>query len=240
MYVRFICSLCICLGVVSMTHHGNAQSGDMFSREREEMVQSQIIRRGVTDTAVLRALRAVPRHRFVPADEVKFAYEDYPLPIGFNQTISQPYIVALMTALLHVQKGDRVCEVGTGSGYQAAVLAEMGCTVSTIEIIPELAYRAERLLKQLGYTNVQVKAGDGYQGWKEQAPFDAIIITAAAEHIPSPLVEQLKEGGRMILPVDVLGGYQMLKVIRKKNDSSIHEEDVIPVRFVPLVRDAHP
>ena len=237
--MRVLCrviSSTIIIGVVCMCAHFSHAQDDEYKHERETMVTQQIIRRGVTDERVLHALRTVPRHFFVPRDQVPFVYEDYPLPIGYNQTISQPYIVALMTELLLLKGDDTVLEVGTGSGYQAAVLAEMGCRVYTIEIIPELAERARMTLEKRGYTNIHVKAGDGYKGWKESAPFDAIIITAAAEEVPPPLIAQLKNGGRMVIHVNAGFGYQMLKVISKDEKGTVHKKDTIPVRFVPLVR----
>lgn len=201
----------------------------------KEMVQYQIIARGIKDTATIRAMKTVPRHEFVPSHLRRYAYDDHPLPIGSDQTISQPYIVALMTELIKPKKGQKVLEIGTGSGYQAAVLAEIVDSVYTVEILPELAKSAEKKLKQLGYRNIIVKCGDGYLGWKEVAPFDAILVTAAAEEIPKPLIEQLKDGGIMVIPVGEQMAVQQLKLIRKKG-KDIEVENVIPVRFVPLVR----
>jgi len=205
-----------------------------FSRLREQMVRMQIEARGVKDGRVLQAMRKVKRHLFVPPIYQRLAYEDTPLPIGEEQTISQPYIVALMTELLGLIGSERVLEIGTGSGYQAAILAELAEEVYTIEIIPVLAERAEELLKRSGYINVVVKCGDGYIGWEEYAPFDAIIVTCAPEEIPQALVEQLAEGGRMVLPVGSV--YQELKLIEKKNDQ-VRVKDIIPVRFVPMVQE---
>ncbi len=200
------------------------------------MVSRQIEARGVRDPHVLRAMREVPRHRFVPASERASAYDDHPLPIGHGQTISQPYIVALMTELAAVKPGDRVLEVGTGSGYQAAVLAAMGVKVFSIEIIEPLAKRADALLKELGYgKNVQVRAGDGYAGWPEQAPFDAVIVTAAPPKVPEPLKQQLKVGGRLVIPVGKY--YQSLMRITRTKDG-FDKENVIPVRFVPMTGKA--
>ncbi|MCX7894943.1 MAG: protein-L-isoaspartate(D-aspartate) O-methyltransferase [Thermoanaerobaculum sp.] len=198
---------------------------------RAAMVQNQIAARGVRDERVLSALRQVPRHLFVPEEFQAQAYEDHPLPIGEGQTISQPYIVGLMTELLQVKAGDKVLEVGTGSGYQAAVLAAMGCQVFTIEIRPALAAQATERLKRLGYFNVQVRVGDGYRGWPEEAPFAGIIVTAAPERIPQPLLQQLAVGGRLVIPVGSF--YQQLKVVTKQPDG-FTEQDVIPVRFVPM------
>jgi len=207
-----------------------------FERARERMVQTQIIERGVQDTSTLRAMRSVPRHEFVPADRAIYAYSDAPLPIGYRQTISQPYIVALMTELIKPRKGQRVLEVGTGSGYQAAVLAEIVDSVFTIEILPELASSARERLKRLGYRNVVVRQGDGYLGWPEHAPFDAILVTAAAEHIPKPLIDQLKEGAMMVIPVGPVESVQALTLV-KKVGKEIVTRSTLPVRFVPLVRE---
>lgn len=198
------------------------------------MVQQQIRARGVADKRVLSAMARVPRHEFVPAGQRPYAYEDRPLPIGEDQTISQPYIVALMTELLELDAGDRVLEIGTGSGYQAAILAELTPHVYTIEILPKLAQRAEQTLRRLGYGQVKVKAGDGYLGWPEHAPFDAIIVTCAPERVPEPLREQLKEGGRMVIPVGPQWTGQTLYLLRKQG-GDLEQKAVIPVRFVPMV-----
>ena len=184
---------------------------DPYVEQRLEMVSDTIEARGVEDPAVLNAMRTVPRHAFVPQDLVENAYDDNPLPIGYGQTISQPYIVAWMTELLELQPGDKVLEIGTGSGYQAAVLAELGSVqVYSIEIIPELSERAESTLEKLGYTQVMIKQGDGYYGWAEFAPYDAIIVTAAPDHLPAPLAAQLSEGGRMVIPIGPPGFWQTL------------------------------
>jgi len=202
-----------------------------FKVMREKMVETQIKARGVKDPRVLSALFKVERHRFVPEEYLNSAYADQPLPIGEGQTISQPYIVALMTELLELKGDEKVLEIGTGSGYQAAILAELAKEVYTIEIIESLASMAKNRLSQLGYQNVNVKAGDGYLGWPEVGPFDGIIITCAPDHIPKPLIEQLKEGGRMVVPV---GAYsQELKKIVKRS-GKIVTTDVIPVVFVPM------
>ncbi len=198
---------------------------------REKMVETQIKARGVKDPRVLSALLKVERHRFVPEEHLNSAYSDQPLPIGEGQTISQPYIVALMTELLELKGEEKVLEIGTGSGYQAAILGELAKEVYTIEIIESLASMAKKRLSEFGYQNIKVKAGDGYLGWPEAAPFDAIIITAAPDHIPKPLIEQLKEGGRMVVPV---GTYtQELKKIIKRS-GKIETIDIIPVVFVPM------
>jgi protein-L-isoaspartate(D-aspartate) O-methyltransferase len=202
-----------------------------FKVMRDKMVETQIKARGVKDPRVLSALLKVERHRFVPEEYLNSAYSDQPLPIGEGQTISQPYIVALMTELLELRGNEKVLEIGTGSGYQAAILAELAKEVYTIEIIESLASRANNRLLELGYQNVKVKSGDGYLGWSEAAPFDAIIITAAPDHIPKPLMDQLKEGGRMVVPV---GTYtQELKKIVKQ-PGKIETIDVVPVIFVPM------
>jgi protein-L-isoaspartate(D-aspartate) O-methyltransferase len=202
--------------------------------ERKRMVAEQIQVRGIKDPNVLAVMRIVPRHAFVKASKQDFAYGDYPLPIGFGQTISQPYIVAFMTEALELGPDSKVLEIGTGSGYQAAVCAEIAAEVYTIEIVEGLAKSAQEKLKELGYRNVFVKAGDGYFGWPEKAPFDAIIGTAAAERIPPPLIEQLKPGGRMILPYETNLGFQHLVLVTKDNKGNLSRKNVMPVRFVPM------
>jgi protein-L-isoaspartate(D-aspartate) O-methyltransferase len=197
------------------------------------MVVDQIEARKVNDPAVLHAMRSVPRHLFVPASVVEFAYRDQPLPIGFNQTISQPYIVALMTELLDVKRDHAVLEIGTGSGYQAAVLSLLARQVYTVELIPELALAAAQRLLKLGYSNVVVKAGDGYRGWPEKAPFDRIILTAAPPEIPQALIQQLKRGGKLVAPVG--GADQALILLTKGTDGRIKQRAVLPVLFVPMV-----
>jgi protein-L-isoaspartate(D-aspartate) O-methyltransferase len=204
-------------------------------RRRAAMVRDQIEGEGISDTAVLQAMRRVPRHLFVPQELVEFAYADRPLPIGYDQTISQPYIVGLMTELLALKRGHRVLEVGTGSGYQAAVLAEIADSVWSIEIIEPLAASAKERLQGLGYGRVNVRWGDGYLGWPEHAPFDGIIVTAAAEQIPEPLLQQLKEGGRMVIPVGAAFSIQNLMLVEKR-DGAIAKRSVAAVRFVPLTR----
>jgi len=205
---------------------------DTDAARRERMVETQIVARGVRDPRVLDAMRQVPRHLFVDESQRREAYEDHPLPIAGNQTISQPYIVALMTELLDVEPNETVLEIGTGSGYQSAVLAKLARVVYSIEIVPELATQAAERLKRLGYTNVTVREGDGYRGWPEHAPFDAIIVTAAPERIPEPLIEQLAPNGRLVIPVG--GFFQELKVFRKDASGKVTEKDVLPVRFVPM------
>jgi protein-L-isoaspartate(D-aspartate) O-methyltransferase len=199
---------------------------------RARMVETQIVSRGVRNPRVLAAMREVPRHLFVDASERARAYEDSPLPIGGHQTISQPYIVALMTELLDLAPDERVLEIGTGSGYQSAVLSRVCREVYTIEIVPELARAAEARLRELGYTNVVVREGDGYGGWAEHAPFDGIIVTAAPERIPQPLLDQLAPEGRMVIPVG--GFFQELKVFRKDSSGRVTEQAILPVRFVPM------
>ncbi|MCX7826816.1 MAG: protein-L-isoaspartate(D-aspartate) O-methyltransferase [Verrucomicrobiae bacterium] len=213
---------------------GAARAAEDWDKLREQMVQRQLAARDITDAAVLRAMRTVPRHLFVPGAGSE-AYGDFPLPIGHGQTISQPYIVAYMTQALRLKQGDKTLEVGTGSGYQAAVLAEVTRTnVYTIEIVEPLAVSAAKRLKQLGYDKVVVKVGDGYLGWPDQAPFDAIIVTAGAEHVPPPLVKQLKPGARMIIPVGGQWAVQYLTIIEKLADGTVRTMRDIPVRFVPL------
>jgi len=199
------------------------------------MVHDQIEARGIGNARVLQALRAVPRHEFVPPQLQPQAYEDYPLPIGLGQTISQPYIVALMTELLEPRKEDRVLEIGTGSGYQAAVLSRLVQQVYTIELLEELAVSARQRLRRLGYSNVEVRAGDGYAGWPDQAPFDKIIVTAAPESIPQALLDQLKPGGLMVVPAGP-SGVQELMIVEKNRKGATKTRSVLPVRFVPMVK----
>ncbi len=201
--------------------------------ERMEMVERQIRRRGVTDQDVLDAMERVPRHEFVPTQHRSQAYADHPLPIGYGQTISQPYIVALMTELLDLQSTDRVLEIGTGSGYQAAILGEIVAEVYTVEIIEPLATEAKGRLERLGYKNVYSRHADGYYGWEEHAPYDAIIVTCAPDHIPQPLVQQLADGGRLVIPVGPPGGYQTLWEITREGEE-IKKRNVTGVAFVPL------
>ena len=199
------------------------------------MVEDQIERRGVKDPLVLEAMRAVPRHLFVPENQQNKAYKDYPLPIGYGQTISQPYIVAYMTELMELKGGERVLEIGTGSGYQAAILAAITDQVYTVEIIRELGERTIQLLSSLGYEDrLKVKIGDGYFGWEEFAPFDAIIVTAAAGHVPPPLIEQLKPGGKIVIPIGGVYQVQNLMVVTKTLEGEVFTKNMLAVRFVPM------
>jgi protein-L-isoaspartate(D-aspartate) O-methyltransferase len=209
---------------------------DPFKSKRDLMVETQLIQRGIQNQFVLDAMRKVARHQLVPEKIRDYAYEDRPLPIGEGQTISQPFIVALMTELIVPHQKMRVLEIGTGSGYQAAVLAEIVKEVYTIEIFEGLGIRAERDLKNLGYTNIHLRIGDGYKGWPEAAPFDAIIVTAAPEKIPQPLIDQLAEGGKMIIPVGEEGKVQQL-LLGEKTKGKFKTKYVSSVRFVPFLRE---
>jgi protein-L-isoaspartate(D-aspartate) O-methyltransferase len=224
-------------GALAVAASSHAQEVDRSEHveDRVRMVREQIQSRGLTDQGVIGAMLAVPRHEFVPSDLRDLAYADRPLPIGEGQTISQPYIVALMTELLALEPGDKVLEVGTGSGYQAAVASHLADSVFTIEILPGLAKQATRRLRDLGYSDVVAKEGDGYYGWAEHAPFDGIVVTAAAGHIPPPLVEQLEPGGRMVIPVGGQFQVQQLVLVEKRPDGSVTTRSLVPVRFVPLV-----
>lgn len=226
------------IAVAMLCSSGTADTGDEPPdvKARTDMVREQIVGRHVRDPKVLAALATVPRHLFVRADEQHLAYRDTPLPIGHGQTISQPYIVALMTELVRPDASDRVLEIGTGSGYQAAVLANIVSHVYTIELEPDLAQQAEHLLGSLEYRNVTVRTGDGYAGWAEKAPFDIIVVTAAPDHIPQPLIEQLNAGGRMIIPVGAMFATQQLRLIEKDAHGKLQTKDITPVRFVPLRR----
>ena len=204
--------------------------------ERNQMVDQQIIGRGVEDLAVITAMRQVPRHRFVSEGDSHQAYEDHPLPIGYGQTISQPYIVAFMTEALKLKPNDRVLEIGTGSGYQAAVLAEIVAEVFTIEVVEVLAQKAEATLQQLDYRNIMLRTGDGYQGWPEHAPFDAVILTAAPDHVPQPLLDQLAVGGRLIVPVGKQ--LQELVLIHRTQPDEYTRTVLLPVAFVPMTGEA--
>lgn len=205
-----------------------------YERERRAMVRL-IERRGVDDQVTLDALQSVPRHEFVPDEHVERAYGDHPLPIGYGQTISQPYIVAYMTELLELEPGQKVLEVGTGSGYQAAVLAALECRVFTVEIFEALATQAHERLGRLGYDSVSVRHGDGHFGWEQEAPFEAIVVTAAAGYIPPALVEQLAPGGRMVIPVGSVYGVQNLVLVNKDADGEVTTRTLVPVRFVPML-----
>jgi protein-L-isoaspartate(D-aspartate) O-methyltransferase len=207
---------------------------DFFANQRQKMVKNQIEKRGVKDKKTLEAMLATPRHKFIPKFWLALAYTDRPVPIGEGQTISQPYIVALMTEKLNLKPNDKVLEIGTGSGYQAAILSQICNDVYTIEIIPSLGERAKQRLKDLGYDNITVEIGDGYYGWVQHAPFDAIIVTAAATHIPPALIEQLKPGGRMVIPVGGVFSVQRLMFIQKNQDQTLRSKNILPVRFVPL------
>lgn len=206
--------------------------------ERHQMVEEGIEGRGITDANVLQAMRHVPRHLFVPQNYQEYAYQNRPLPIGHNQTISQPYIVGIMTQMLEIKAGDKVLEIGTGSGYQAAVLSEITPYIYTIEIVEPLGKQAKKRFKKLGYSTIKTKIGDGYKGWPKHAPFDAIIITAAPDEIPQPLIDQLKEGGILVGPVGEAGETQMLKRLTKSQNGEIHTESKLPVRFVPMTGEA--
>ena len=230
----FLLALAACAPSPEQAAPGREQAD--FDEARPRMVREQIEARGVQNAAVLAAMRFVPRHEYVPSAYWDLAYADRPLPIGQGQTISQPYIVALMTELLEPEPDDRILEVGTGSGYQAAVAARVVGQVYSVELVPQLAASAAERLERLGVTNVEVRAGDGYLGWPEHAPFDGILVTAGADHVPPPLVEQLAPGGRMVIPVGEAGGDQVLQVIEKRPDGGVDVREVVPVRFVPLLR----
>lgn len=204
---------------------------------KDNMVNLQIKARGISDKRVLKAMLKVERHLFVPLKHRELSYEDEPLPIGEGQTISQPFIVGLMTELLELKAQDKVLEIGTGSGYQAAILAELAKEVYTIELLKPLAESSQKLFKDLGYNNIKVKYGDGFSGWQENAPFDAIVVTCAPQDIPPLLLDQLAQGGRLVIPVGV--GHQVLKQVRKEKGKII-SKDVIPVRFVPMLKKGHP
>jgi protein-L-isoaspartate(D-aspartate) O-methyltransferase len=237
--VHLLCLTAFLIPVLDGNAHGRSGIGDKtmpYVAKRKQMVARQIEQRGVSDPRVIEAFLKVERHRFVPERYTPNAYGDHPLPIGEGQTISQPYVVAFMTEVLNLSRSDRVLEIGTGSGYQAAILGELSDSVFTIEINGPLGRRADRLLKKLGYTNVKVRIGDGYKGWEDHAPYDAIIVTCAPSHIPAPLKEQLKEGGRMIIPVG--GRSNQSLVLLRKTGNRLAEEKVLPVRFVPMVDPA--
>jgi protein-L-isoaspartate(D-aspartate) O-methyltransferase len=227
---KFITGLLAIL-VMGQSELVRAEDGEVKSRE--EMVRNQLAAGGIRKAEVLQAMAEVPRHEFVPASLRPYAYADGPLPIGHGQTISQPFIVAYMTQALELSKEDTVLEIGTGSGYQAAILGKLTKEVYTIEIVPPLAESAQAVLSKLGFENVHVRQGDGYLGWPEKAPFDAIIVTCAPDHVPEPLISQLKEGGRLVIPVGATGGIQQLVLLRKRN-GQISKEKMLDVRFVPM------
>jgi protein-L-isoaspartate(D-aspartate) O-methyltransferase len=229
-WAKFITGL---LAMLMMGQSELVQAEDAEVKSREEMVRNQLAAGGIRNPEVLQAMTEVPRHEFVPASLRPYAYADGPLPIGHGQTISQPFIVAYMTQALELGKEDTVLEVGTGSGYQAAILGKLAKEVYTIEIVPPLAESAKVILSKLGFENVHVRLGDGYLGWPEKAPFDAIIVTCAPDHVPEPLVSQLKEGGRLVIPVGTAGGIQQLVLLKKRN-GQISKEKMLDVRFVPM------
>lgn len=231
-FLVLACLACSFAGVATAAG-GSASEGDRYAEPRRDMVDRQLRARGIENPHVLAAMGRVPRHEFVPAPLRGSAYGDFPLPIGHGQTISQPYIVAFMTEALRPAPTDRVLEIGTGSGYQAAVLAELVAKVYTIEIVAPLGERARTDLARLKYDNVQVRIGDGYAGWPESAPFDAIIVTCSPAHIPAPLVQQLRDGGRMIIPVGDARSGQELYLLEKRG-TKVEQRAVLPVRFVPM------
>jgi len=225
------------LSSVFLISHFTCAPPEDYKTQREQLVEEHIIEEGITDPAVIKSMRTVHREEFVPENLKKSASLNIPLPIGYGQTISQPYIVALMTELLTVDENDRVLEIGTGSGYQAAVLAYIVKEMYTVEIIKPLAQRAQNTFQRLQYTNISGKFGDGYYGWEEFSPYDAIIVTAAVDHIPPPLLAQLKAGGKMCLPVGEPYFTQILKVVEKTKHGQIRVYDILPVRFVPFTRE---
>jgi protein-L-isoaspartate(D-aspartate) O-methyltransferase len=232
-----IVAQCLFFAVIATTGCGqqNPRAAD-FTAQRQRMIEQQLKLRGVKDERVLSAMGKVSREEFVPVEGRVNAYQDGPLPIGYNQTISQPYIVAFMTEQLRPKPSDRVLEIGSGSGYQAAILAELVSDVYTIEIVEPLAKSADAALQRLGYKNVHIKVGDGYKGWVEEAPFDAVIVTCAPEKIPQPLVDQLKNGGRMVIPVGERFAQQLY--LLEKQNGQLKESATLPVRFVPMLREA--
>ena len=236
MNVRQLIKL-IGIACLAITSQVAGQDKNDYSDHRRKMIEKQILSRGVTDEEVISVMTGVPRHLFIDESQWPLAYSDGPLPIGHGQTISQPYIVAFMTELLRPDTHHVVLEIGTGSGYQAAVLAGLVQQVYTIEIVPELGRGARQTLKRLGYDNVSVRISDGYKGWPKEAPFDRIIVTAAPEKIPSALVDQLKPGGRMVLPVGPRWWGQDLLVIEKDSTGEVMEKKTLPVRFVPMVHE---
>lgn len=228
--------LLLSLGLIAPAASQQEPALDQWREARRRLVDERLVPAGIRDSATLAAMRIVPRHEFVPPDQRDRAYEDIPLPIGHDQTISQPAVVALMTELIEPGRGKRVLEIGTGSGYQAAVLAQAGCRVWTIEIFKALAEHARGRLERLGYRKVSVRHGDGYAGWPDQAPFDAIMVTAAAESIPPALVDQLAAGGRLVMPVGGQFPYQELVLVEKDSAGRLTSRRILPVRFVPFLR----
>jgi protein-L-isoaspartate(D-aspartate) O-methyltransferase len=233
---RCLCSLVLLLLLLTITGLTTNMKAQNWVQMREKMVSEQMRGRDIRSASVLNAMREVPRHHFVPEQYQQLAYDDRPLPIGWEQTISQPYMVAFMTEQLQIKPGMKILEIGTGSGYQAAVLAHLGCLVYSIEVIPELANKARQVLQQLNYNNVEVLTGNGYLGWEEHAPYDAIIVTAAPEEIPQVLIDQLKEGGTMVIPIGGVNELQYLKMVYKQN-GQISSQSLMPVRFVPMVNE---
>jgi protein-L-isoaspartate(D-aspartate) O-methyltransferase len=233
----FFPTLAVVLGTVACGANPDEQESDAHARQRAKMVDTQIAKRGVDDPRVLEAMRKVPRHRFMPPEVRARAHDDSPVPIGHGQTISQPYIVAFMTAALDLKGGEKVLEIGTGSGYQAAVFAELVKEVYTIEIVEPLGIGAAKALAETEYHNVKTRIGDGYRGWPEAAPFDAIMVTCAPDAIPQPLIDQLAEGGRMIIPVGPNDAPQELVLVSKK-EGKIERKRILPVRFVPMTGEA--
>jgi protein-L-isoaspartate(D-aspartate) O-methyltransferase len=232
--MRIVAQYLLCVAISTAGCDQQVPTAGNFAAQRQRMVEKQLKPRGIKDERVLAAMAKVPREEFLPAHARADAYEDGPLPIGYNQTISQPYVVAFMTEQLRPKASDRVLEIGSGSGYQAAILAELVADVYTIEIVAPLAKTAEATLQRLGYKNVHIKIGDGYKGWAEEAPFDAIIVTCAPENVPQPLVDQLQDSGRMVIPVGERFA-QQLYLLEKKN-GQLKESATLPVRFVPMVR----
>ena len=231
-FVFLLTSSCLPLA----QNHSSSPEED-FKRQRREMVRHQLETRDIRNPRILEVMRRVPRHEFVPEENRPYSYTDSPLPIGEKQTISQPYIVALMSQTANPQPHHRALEIGTGSGYQAAVLGELVQDVYTIEIIPALAERSRKRLSELGYDNIHLRQGDGYRGWPEKAPFDIILVTAAARRIPDPLLEQLAEGGRLVMPVGSIRGAQVLTLVTKK-DGKLRRDRITGVRFVPMTGEA--
>lgn len=237
MRIRVVIAIYLSVTIIGGTCScsGAKETGDDLAQARAQMVEHQLTARGIRDVRVLQAFRQVERHRFVPPEYLSLAYGDHPLPIGHDQTISQPYIVALMTELVAVDSTDKVLEVGTGSGYQAAILSLLASRVYTIEILKPLAESARTRLEQLGYSNVTVRAGDGFRGWEEEAPFDGIIVTAAPTEIPPPLIEQLADGGRLVIPV---GDHWQELILLTRDGDNIERTSITPVRFVPMTGEA--